>query len=192
MSKSSKGKKRRKDSDISPLDASDTAGFTAFELNELRNNILRIFPPPLNPAEGPDKYWIQFTVPSDPWVEDSNKEDGMYGVNNLNTVPFENILYNKINSIGKQWIRRFGLALAKEILGQVRGKFGQLPIPGSTVTLNAAELLSQAKEEQEKLREELKTTLDELTYNKIATLESEKAEAAINVLKNMPNSIFIG
>jgi len=159
---------------------------------ELRNNILRIFPPPLNPAEGPDKYWIQFTVPSDPWVEDSNKEDGMYGVNNLNTVPFENILYNKINSIGKQWIRRFGLALAKEILGQVRGKFGQLPIPGSTVTLNAAELLSQAKEEQEKLREELKTTLDELTYNKIATLESEKAEAAINVLKNMPNSIFIG
>ena len=105
---------------------------------------------------------------------------------------FENILYNKINSIGKQWIRRFGLALAKEILGQVRGKFGQLPIPGSTVTLNAAELLSQAKEEQEKLREELKTTLDELTYNKIATLESEKAEAAINVLKNMPNSIFIG
>ena len=91
----------------------------------------------------------------------------------MNTLPFENIPYENINSIGHQWIRRFALALSKETLGQIRGKFGgSVPIPGESVSLNASDLLSQAKEEQSSLREELKTILDELTYPKL--LESDK------------------
>ena len=63
--------------------------------------------------------------------------------------------------------------LSKETLGQIRGKFGgNVPIPGENVSLNASDLLSQAKEEQTALREELKTILDELTYPKL--LESDK------------------
>jgi hypothetical protein len=160
---------------------------------ELRNNILRLFPVPLDPSVGIKKYWVKFTIPSEPWDEASDKEEGVFGVNNMNTLPFENLPYSSINSIGKQWIRRFGLALCKEMLGQIRGKFGSLPIPGNTITLNASELLSQAKEEQEKLREELKTTLDDLTYNKLAASEAEKMESAVKTLERVPQqSIFIG
>jgi hypothetical protein len=160
---------------------------------ELRNNILRIFPVPLDPSVGIKKYWVKFTIPSEPWDEASDKEEGVFGVNNMNTLPFENLPYSSINSIGKQWIRRFGLALCKEMLGQIRGKFGSLPIPGNTITLNASELLAQAKEEQEKLREELKTTLDDLTYNKLAASEAEKMESAVKTLERVPQqSIFIG
>jgi hypothetical protein len=161
---------------------------------ELRNNVLRLFPPPASPLVGPEKYWVQFTVPNDMWdpLDDNKADEGLFGVNNLNTLPFENIPYANINSIGKQWIRRFSLALCKEILGQIRGKFGTLPIPGSTVTLNSSELLSQAKDEQEKLREELKTILDELTYNKLVAMDSEKMEAATTVFKNIPNPVFVG
>ena len=160
---------------------------------ELRNNILRLFPVPLDPSVGIKKYWVKFTIPSEPWDEASDKEEGVFGVNNMNTLPFENLPYSSINSIGKQWIRRFGLALCKEMLGQIRGKFGSLPIPGNTITLNASELLAQAKEEQEKLREELKTTLDDLTYNKLAASEAEKMESAVKTLERVPQqSIFIG
>ena len=160
---------------------------------ELRNNILRLFPVPLDPSVGIKKYWVKFTIPSEPWDEASDKEEGVFGVNNMNTLPFENLPYSSINSIGKQWIRRFGLALCKEMLGQIRGKFGSLPIPGNTITLNASELLSQAKEEQEKLREELKTTLDDLTYNKLAASEAERMESTVKTLEKVPQqSIFIG
>ena len=97
-----------------------------------------------------------------------------------------------INSIGKQWIRRFALALTKEVLGQVRGKFGSIPIPGESVTLNSADLLSQAKEEQDKLREELKTTLDELVYVRLAETEAAIMDSANKVQSNVPTTIFIG
>ena len=78
------------------------------------------------------------------------------------------------------------------MLGQIRGKFATIPIPGDSVTLNANDLLSQSKDEQEKLREELKTVLDELTYNKIAIMEAETIEAGNRTLKNVPNEIYAG
>ena len=157
---------------------------------ELRNNRIRIFPSVTN--AGPEKIWFEFMVAEDPWDQDSNKESGINGVNNMNTAPFANIPYQNINSIGKQWIRRFCLALCKEMLGQIRGKFTTVPIPGEAVTLNHADLLSQAKDEQDKLREELKTVLDELTYAKLAELDAAKLDSANKVQQNIPISIFVG
>ena len=110
----------------------------------------------------------------------------------MNTLPFQNIPYENINAIGKQWIRRFGLALTKEILGQVRGKFATVPIPGESVTLNASELLSQAKAEQDSLREELKTTLDQLTYTEMATKDATLQDSTKKVMENIPAGIFVG
>ena len=78
------------------------------------------------------------------------------------------------------------------MLGHVRGKFSTIPIPGESITLNASELLSQAKEEQDKLREELKTTLDELTYAKLAETDAAKVESVNNVQKRVPLTIFVG
>ena len=107
-------------------------------------------------------------------------------------IPISNILYKNINSIGKQWIRRFALALSKEMLGQIRGKFATVPIPGESVNLNAAELLGQAASEMTALREELKTILEETTYDKLAVIDSSMQDSAEKVLSNIPAGIFVG
>ena len=118
---------------------------------------------------------------------------GIDGVNNINTLPYANIKYITINSIGKQWIRRFALALCKEMLGQIRGKLGGvIPIPGDTITLNSSDLLGQGKDEQDKLREELKTILDELTYAKLAEKDAAILESTTKTQGMVPLPIFVG
>lgn len=157
---------------------------------EIINNKLRIYPIP--DSVSPEKFWFRFTVDNYNIWEDSN-DGGQKGINNMNTLPFENIPYENINSIGKQWIRRFALALSKETLGQIRGKFGgNVPIPGESISLNASDLLGQAKEEQEKLREELKTILDEITYPKLIASDKEMTENAKDIMADVPNGIFVG
>lgn len=157
---------------------------------EIKNNKLRLFP--ITTTVAPTKMWIKFTVDEDAWEEESDRLSGNDGINNLNTVPFANIPYSSINSIGKQWIRRFALALTKEMLGQVRGKFGSIPIPGESVTLNGDALISQAQTEQEKLREELKTVLDELTYAKLAENDANILESTTKAEQKVPMRIFVG
>jgi len=157
---------------------------------EIKNNNLRLFPKPF--TGGPTKYWIEFTLEEDPWDGSGDNADGRTGVNNMNTLPFENIPYQNINSIGKQWIRRFALALSKEMLGLVRSKFATIPIPNESVTLNGPALVSEAKAEQQALRDELKAVLDEMTYPKLAEQDSGMSESAQNVLKNIPPSLYVG
>jgi hypothetical protein len=159
---------------------------------EIKDNMLRIFPRP--DETSPEKFWVQFSIDSqyDVWEDGPRGKSGTEGINNLNTLPFQNIPYENINSIGKQWIRRFALALTKEMLGQIRGKFAVVPIPGESVTLNAAELLSQASEEREVLREELKAILDEITYDKLAEKDGAAAQAANQFLANVPAGIYVG
>ena len=159
---------------------------------EIHDNNLRIFPVPDNTS--PDKFWVQFTIDGEyqAWEETGRGEEGVGGVNNLNTLPFENIPYENINAIGKQWIRRFALALTKEILGQVRGKFSTVPIPGESVTLNASELLSQARTEMDQLRDELKTILEDTTYDKLAAIDSTLQDSTKKVLENVPAGIYVG
>jgi len=158
---------------------------------EIRDNNIRIFPIPPSLLAN-KQMWFEFTVDSDAWESQSDRPDGVDGVNNLNTMPFANIPYENINSIGKQWIRRFALALSKEMLGQIRGKFATIPIPGDSVTLNASDLLSQAKEEQNSLREELKTILDEMTYQQLIANDADMTQNAQTVLTSVPNYIFMG
>tara|TARA_R100000664_G_C2758026_1_gene146665 strand:- start:4493 stop:5047 length:555 start_codon:yes stop_codon:yes gene_type:complete len=158
---------------------------------EIRDNNIRIFPIPPSLLAN-KQMWFEFTVDSDAWESQSDRPDGVDGVNNLNTMPFANIPYENINSIGKQWIRRFALALSKEMLGQIRGKFATIPIPGDSVTLNASDLLSQAKEEQTSLREELKTILDEMTYQQLIANDADMTQNAQTVLTSVPNYIFMG
>ncbi len=157
---------------------------------ELKNNILRLFPIP--DGRTPDTFWFEFTIKEDAWEETSDRQRGADGVNNMGTIPFGNIPYKSINAIGKQWIRRFALALTKEMLGQVRGKFSTVPIPGESVTLNHSELLSQAKEEQQGLREEFKTILDELTYVKLAEKDATTIESVTKIQERIPLPILIG
>jgi len=158
---------------------------------EVINNNLRLYPTPDDVS--PEKFWVRFSIDDglQPWEDDF--ESGQNGINNMNTLPFENIPYENINSIGKQWIRRFALALSKETLGQIRGKFGgNIPIPGDNISLNASDLLSQAKDEQQTLREELKTQLDEMTYPKLLATDAEMTENAQKTVSKTPLKIFVG
>ena len=155
---------------------------------EINDNQLKLYPIPTNVS--PEKIWIRFSVDTGPFEDDGGGESG---VNNMNTLPFENIPYANINSIGKQWIRRFCLALTKETLGQIRGKFGGVvPIPGESVTLNASDLLSQAKEEQNTLRTELKEQLAEMTYPKLTEADKGMIDNSATILERVPLKIFVG
>jgi hypothetical protein len=157
---------------------------------ELKNNKLRIFPTPGSIA--PSQMWIEFIIPNDTWVEDTTAANGVMGINNLNTIPLQNIPYKNVNSIGKQWIRRFALALSKEMLGLVRSKFASIPIPGNDISMNGEALISAAKEEQGALRDELKETLDELTYSKMMAGDAETVENSNAVMQKVPTGIFTG
>lgn len=162
------------------------ASHYSFRIN---NNKLRIFPVPRN---SPDTFWFDFRVAEDAFTEDSTRKYGADGVSNMNTLPFPNVPYKHINSIGKQWIRRFALSLAKETLGQVRSKLASIPIPGNEVTLNGPALVSEAKEEQSSLREELKTVLDEMAYGALAEGDAQMMNNLQEVVGKIPMGIYVG
>ena len=157
---------------------------------DIRDNRLRLFPTP----SGVDftKLWFEFTVDEDPLIDKPGMDTGATGINNMSTAPFANIPYNNINSIGKQWIRRFALSVCKEMLGIVRSKFTTIPIPGAETTLDGPALITAAKEEQTALRDELKTVLDELTYAKLAEKDSVIATNTETLLSKIPLAIYPG
>tara|TARA_A200000159_G_C7338383_1_gene346066 strand:- start:7912 stop:9171 length:1260 start_codon:yes stop_codon:yes gene_type:complete len=154
---------------------------------ELRNNKIRLHPKPY--GGGPTQMWVEFSIPTDVW---DNEDVSTDGINNINTLPIGNLPFSSINSIGKQWIRRFALALCKETLGQVRSKFGSVPVPGQQVSLNGSALVNEAKTEQNALRDELKATLAELTYAKLAEQDANMLDSTEKVLDKVPNYIFVG
>jgi hypothetical protein len=163
---------------------------------EIFNNKLRLFPKPVtNSGFGFFQYmWFDFTVDdaTEPWDPEGDIYGTQEGINNMNTLPFDNIPYQNINAIGKQWIRRYALALAKETLGLVRSKFGTIPIPGDNVNLNGDALISAAREEQANLKEELKTNLEEMTYAKLVERDAQIAENTVKVQEEMPLLIYQG
>ncbi len=163
---------------------------------ELHHNKLRIFPQPTAPGSStPAYYWFDFRIMGDAWDETNSEvgaASGVDGINNMNTLPFANIPYANVNSIGKQWIRRFALALCKETLGQTRSKFATIPIPGESVTLNGSALISEGRETQTKLRDELKEVLDQLTYQVLAESDASIADAVESVTKRVPPGVFVG
>ena len=157
---------------------------------ELHNNKLKLFPTPN--GEFPKYMWVQFNVETDGWIEDSDRKFGVDGINNINTLPFDNIPYKNVNAIGKHWIRRYALAIAMGMLAQVRGKFGSIPIPGDSVQLNAGDLATLSAGEMTSLKEELKKILDDMTYRVLAESDAAKMAATSQVLEDVPLMIYQG
>ena len=109
-----------------------------------------------------------------------------YGVSNLSNIPFGNLTYSRVNSIGRQWVRQYGLALSTELLGTIRSKFSSVPIPDADLTLNGPDLISRGREDKKELRDKLKEMLETLTYDKIAETQAAKAENIMKHLKTIP------
>lgn len=158
---------------------------------EINDNKLRLYPTP--DSVSPETFWFRFSIEDNNAFATGSYDTGLNGVNNMNTLPFENIPFDKINSMGQQWIRRFSLALSKETLGQIRGKFGgSIPIPGDNISLNASDLLSQAATEQGALREELNKQLDEMLYSKLAETDKVMVDNTDAIVGKTPMKIFVG
>ena len=153
---------------------------------------IRIFP---TPHTGGMKLWLrvrQYPDPNSPSYQDTT----IFGVSNMGNLPFGNIPFERINSIGRQWIRQYTLALCRESLGLIRSKFGNIPVPGAEVSLNGSDLISQGREDKKDLITALKEMLDTMTYDKLIEMQATRAENMNKQLKFVPmplgKAIFMG
>ena len=155
---------------------------------ELINNNLRIFP---IPGRAMEKLYLQYIKKSDrnnPYVNSGN--GGV--ITNISQVPYQNPTYAQINSIGRSWIFEYGLAIVKEILGYVRGKYSNIPIPNAEITLNQSDLITAATSEKQALIERLRAYFDESSRQKLLERKSLEADYLNKELNYVPFPIFIG
>jgi hypothetical protein len=155
---------------------------------ELVNNQLKIFPIPIVHYH---ELWFQYILESDrnqPYAE----RNGQSLITNASNVPYENPVYSQINSIGRSWIFEYALALSKEMLGYVRGKYSTLPIPGSEVTLNQGDLITAATSERTSLIERLRAYFDTTSRKTLLANKAEEAESQNKILNDVPMVIYIG
>lgn len=114
------------------------------------------------------------------------EDDTICGISGPNDIPFGILPFETITEPGRQWIRQYTLALAKELLGLIRSKFDSIPVPNAEVRLNGAELVTQAREDKERLIDQLLEFLNELSYDKITEREAAIAENVQKQLKFIP------
>ena len=112
-------------------------------------------------------------------------------ITNISNVPYNNPTYSTINSIGKQWIYQYTLAVIKETLAYVRGKYGSIPIPGAEVTLNQSDLLTDARAEKAALLENLRVTLDESSRTRQLEKRAAEEDYLSKSLNNVPLPFYI-
>jgi hypothetical protein len=156
---------------------------------EIRGFKLKLYPVP-NRAM---KLWYEWTSSHDPL---NNTIGGMSLYNtkgvtsNLSNVAFGHLGYSGINSIGRTWIWKMTVAMVKERLALIRGKFQSIPIPNGEVNINWQQLQNQAEKDMENLRQELKETLDQLSYKNIAQEKNDLQELAIKEWNRLPKFVY--
>jgi hypothetical protein len=155
---------------------------------QLINNKLRLFPIPTYGY----KCWIEYTNDNQVFESGVLSPSGSKVASDFSNVPYKNHAYSDINDAGKQWIRNYFLAIVKEILGSIRQKYQTLPIPGGEVTLDGAELRSEAQQEKQFLMDHLKEMLE--VAGKFGQMERQAAmaEQMQESLKRVPMCIYIG
>jgi hypothetical protein len=152
---------------------------------EVIDNILKIFPRPLSSTN----LWFEYinTLERDTaYIETSGNK-----ITNISNVPYSSPVYSQINPIGKQWIYQYTLALTKEMLGLIRGKYSTTPIPGNTVNINYADLLSAASAEKTALIEALRATLDDTSRKNQLEKKQQESQFLKDTLGGVPLPIYI-
>ena len=144
---------------------------------------IRIYPMPTQ--ADPKKLWVRVHFSPNP-LSPSFSDASIVGVSNLSNIPYGRLSFSKINSIGRQWIRQYTLALSRELLGMIRSKFSTVPIPGADLTLNGTDLLTQGREDKENLKTKLTEMLEELTYDKMLESEAAASESLTRILRGIP------
>ena len=156
---------------------------------ELVNNKLRIFPRPKSTDSG-DKIYFQYYLRND--MNSTTRDYTNDKVSDPSNVPYKFLTYQEINSSGRQWIKKYTLALAKELLGIIRSKYASLPLPNGEVSMDGEGLKAEGREEKVQLLEELKEFLDSMSLTEKTKAEAEEAEANQQVLNKAPLGMYIG
>ena len=156
---------------------------------ELVNNKIRIFPKPTSTY----KLHFHYLVKS----ERDTPLQTRYGetsdvVSDYSNVPYDNMEYKFINDVGRQWIKKYGLALSKELLGIIRSKYGSIPIPNAETTLDGDTLRGEAATEKEQLISELRENLEAASRKMMLEADSEEATRLQEKLQKVPLPIYIG
>ena len=159
---------------------------------QLRDNQLKLFPRPT----GTSTMWFEYYVESDrnnPLKSNDHSSDPGSGViSDYSNVPLDELTYKEINSVGRQWIWKYAAALAKELLGAIRSKYGSIPIPNSEVSLDGSTLKSEAATEKEQLISQLRETLEATSRQRQLEMKREESENLQQSLNRVPLKIYIG
>jgi hypothetical protein len=173
---------------IQAIEFNDQFRKSAFTFN-IVNNKIRIFPIPSSTS-------IMTTLYFDYIVRDEYFANGTIVkadvVSDYSDVQYDFIAYRKINDVGRQWIRKYTLALVKELLGAVREKYSTIPIPGSEVSLDGAALRAEAQTEKDNLMTQLRETLDDLSRKNQFEYRNTEAQQTQEMLQKVPLAIYIG
>ncbi len=152
---------------------------------QITNNRIRIFPVPRESFN----IWFNYTL------DDENVEIASTGtgkVTNYSNVPYGLLAYGYINQMGKQWIKKYALAIAKEMLGYIRGKYQSLPGAGDSTSMNSSDLISAAEREMEVCLSELKEILDQLSRQSQLERSSTESDMLSKHLSKVPLKIYVG
>ena len=158
---------------------------------EIRNNKLKIFPTWTSDSTG--SMFIEWSRVDDRDKVLRTRYSGSNDtISDVSNAPYNNMQYQYINDVGKQWIRKYGLALSKELLGMVRSKYGTIPIPNSEVSLDGETLRAEATAEKETLIEQLREMLEGTSQRALLEADRDASEHLQEKLKKVPYPIYIG
>lgn len=155
---------------------------------EIMNNKIKIFPIPTYNM----RMWFEYVVKEEKDAASVASNNPYQNISDYSNIPYQNPVYTFVNDAGKQWIRKYFLACCKESLGLIRQKYQTIPIPGGEVTLDGAELRSEAKEEKTKLIDDLNMMLEKASKTIQSEAKATEAEKLNDVLKRIPLAIYIG
>jgi hypothetical protein len=152
------------------------------------NNKLEIFPVPTD-ATNTRIYYEYFE--RDTFENNSSiVQDGV--VADYSNIRYDFIQYSRVNEVGKQWIRKYTLALSKELLGAIREKYSSVPIPDGEVNLDGAALRAEAQVEKDMLITQLRENLEELGRKTQFEIRKNEADYHQDMLKKVPLKIYVG
>ncbi len=173
---------------VQAIELNDSIRKSAYSFT-LVNNKLRVFPDP----EESSTLYLDYVDTSDrdnPLITEYSGSADV--VSDYSNVPYDNMKYQFINDVGKQWIRKYGLALCKELLGIIRSKYGTIPIPNADTTLDGDTLRSEAAAEKETLITQLREILEQTSRKALLEADKDEAEFLQEKLQKVPYPIYIG
>jgi hypothetical protein len=170
---------------IQQIEFNDQFRKSAFTFH-LVNNKLQIFPKPTQE----DTLWFEYYVKKD--FREGSTVILPNVVSDYSNVGYNFNEYSKINDVGRQWIRKYTLALAKELLGAIREKYSSVPIPGSEVSLDGAALRAEAQTEKDSLIEQLRENLNEVSRKQRMENEAAMVEQQEQIIRRAPLAIYVG